>query len=295
MPPMHFSHSSCGWPISIGLAIGPLACSSRVLARPSQNCSSLYARLNTVGALRPPSWPRMPLENGCPSVNASFGSWQVAHETVLSADSRLSKYRSQPSSAFSGVYGLSLGQKISTSPSGTFGPSLGNINCRSCATKREGARARQVRATSPAAAARGKVMAGMGNLQKRGARNGLRFLFRSPRSALLLDEPGHVEGPLAVDLRQRAGDIHDVGHVLDGGLAEVRPAVAARVVLLLHQQVELPLPGQEADRLAVLEALLAAVAVLGPVLADLQVARVVDDLADERGHLRRQRLAVDGG
>src|SRR5581483_2923413 len=79
----------------------------------------------TVGALRPPSWPRMPLENRWPSVKAYFGSWQEAQETVLSAETRLSKYSSQPSSAFWGEYGLSFGQKIGTSPSGIFGPSLG--------------------------------------------------------------------------------------------------------------------------------------------------------------------------
>ena len=45
----------------------------------------------TVGALRPPICPRMPFENGWPSVKACFGSWQLAQETVPSAESRLSK------------------------------------------------------------------------------------------------------------------------------------------------------------------------------------------------------------
>src|SRR5436305_839252 len=68
----------------------------------------------------------MPSENRRPSVKACFGSWQEAQATVLSEEMRLSKYNSQPSSAFCGVYGLSFGQKIGTSPSGTLGPSFGN-------------------------------------------------------------------------------------------------------------------------------------------------------------------------
>src|SRR5947209_4413635 len=109
--------------ISIGLAIGPLACSSRVGARPSQNWRVLYARLITVGALRPPRWPPIPRELAAPSPNAFAGSWQLAHETEWSDESRLSKKRSLPSSAFSAVYGLSSGQKIGGRPSGTWGVS----------------------------------------------------------------------------------------------------------------------------------------------------------------------------
>jgi hypothetical protein len=61
-------------PISMGLAMGPLACSSRVPARPSQNCASEYARLITVGALRPPFCDLMPVETAVPSVKANSGS-----------------------------------------------------------------------------------------------------------------------------------------------------------------------------------------------------------------------------
>src|SRR6266699_2473262 len=79
----------------------------------------------TVGALRPPSCPRMPFGNFSPSVKPNFGSWQLAQEIVLSAESRLSKKSSQPSSAFSAEYSLPFGQGMATSPLGTFGPSLG--------------------------------------------------------------------------------------------------------------------------------------------------------------------------
>ena len=51
----------------------------------------------------------------------------------------------------------------------------------------------------------------------------------------------------------------------------------------------------KADGLAVLQALLAAIAVLRAVLADLQVARHIDDFADDRDDLAGDRLAVDGG
>ena len=72
-------------------------------------------------------------------------------------------------------------------------------------------------------------------------------------------------------------------------------AVAARVVLLLHQQVQLAFLRQQADRLAVAEALLAAVAVLIAVLAHLQVAGVIDDLADDGRGLGRKGLPLDRG
>src|SRR5262245_45951103 len=65
----------------------------------------------------------MPIELAEPSPNALAGSWQLAHETDWSDESRLSKKRSLPSSVFSAVYGLSSGQKIGGSPSGALGGS----------------------------------------------------------------------------------------------------------------------------------------------------------------------------
>jgi len=45
----------------------------------------------TVGALRPPFWPPIPVETAAPSVNPYFALWQEAQATVPSDDSRLSK------------------------------------------------------------------------------------------------------------------------------------------------------------------------------------------------------------
>src|SRR5438874_5242015 len=83
--------STFGCPISLGLTIGNPACSSSVLARPSQNCVLLYRAFRIVGALRWPTRPFMPTEVGFLSVKARSGLWQVLHETVLSADRRRSK------------------------------------------------------------------------------------------------------------------------------------------------------------------------------------------------------------
>ena len=76
----------------MGLAIGPSACSSSEPARPSQKkCGySVTAWLMNVGALRLPFWPRMPVATGVPWEKACSGSWQVAQETVPSAESRVS-------------------------------------------------------------------------------------------------------------------------------------------------------------------------------------------------------------
>ncbi len=112
--------------ISMGLAMGPLTCSSSDAARPSQNWSAPYTRLITDGALRPPFCPPMPLETGWASVKACAGEWQLAHETLPSDDRRGSKKSSQPNSALAGVYLLSSGHMIGTKPSGTRGPSAGN-------------------------------------------------------------------------------------------------------------------------------------------------------------------------
>src|SRR5262249_27690347 len=99
------------------------ACSSSVEARPSQNWSVLYARLMTVGALRPPRCPPIPSELAAPSPKALAGSWQLAQATEPSDESRLSKKSSLPSSALAGVKGLSSGQKIGGRPSGAWGVS----------------------------------------------------------------------------------------------------------------------------------------------------------------------------
>src|SRR5438445_11162237 len=120
----------------------------------------------------------MPFENFCPSVKANCGAWQLAQETVLSTESRLSKYRSQPSSAFSGEYGLSFGHMMGVSPSGTLGPSLGNIVCEPSAdrTLREGRHTTTARRTNAMRKCDGE---GMFNLIIRNAEFGVRHEIRT--------------------------------------------------------------------------------------------------------------------
>jgi hypothetical protein len=62
--------SRLGCPISLGFVMGRAACSSRVFARPSQNCVALYRAFRIVGELRWPVRPSTPMETGLPSVNA---------------------------------------------------------------------------------------------------------------------------------------------------------------------------------------------------------------------------------
>src|SRR5436305_327854 len=103
------------------------------------------------------------------SVNAARGSWQLAHDTVASPDSRLSKYSSQPSSAFSGLYLLSFGQMIGGSPRGTAGPSFGNGGAGSAAEKRYANAPMQTTAASPATTARRRVRAIIAHLGNQGS------------------------------------------------------------------------------------------------------------------------------
>ena len=72
------------------------------------------------GALRPPFWPRIPVETCLPSVKPNFARWQLAHAMVLSCDSRLSKNSNRPNSIFSFVKGLSAGitTAVSSRPKG---------------------------------------------------------------------------------------------------------------------------------------------------------------------------------
>ena len=111
--------SGLGWPISLGLVMGSAACSSNVLARPSQNCFLLYRAFKMVGALRWPTRPLKPTEVGLPSVKARSGSWQEAQATVPSADRRESKNSFIPRAIFSGVGGLSAGISAMVCRSGT--------------------------------------------------------------------------------------------------------------------------------------------------------------------------------
>src|SRR5450759_1523069 len=69
-----------GIPISAGFRIGPLACSSTLGSRPSQNCATCPAALYTVFELREPSCPLWPKLTRRPSAPVSYTHLR-AHET----------------------------------------------------------------------------------------------------------------------------------------------------------------------------------------------------------------------
>src|SRR3569832_156480 len=98
-----------GMPISTGFRMGPLARSSRVAARPSQNWAVRKAAFHTVGDLRPPFWPATPTDSGRLSVPPDITLWQELQETVPSADRRGSKKSCLPSSIFYLLMGLPAG------------------------------------------------------------------------------------------------------------------------------------------------------------------------------------------
>src|SRR3569832_1911972 len=77
-----------GMPISTGFRMGPLAGSSRVAARPSQNWAVRKAAFHTVGELRPPFWPATPTDSGRLSVPPDITLWQELQETVPAAGGR---------------------------------------------------------------------------------------------------------------------------------------------------------------------------------------------------------------
>src|SRR5512139_3809554 len=101
--------SRLAMPISIGLTGGPLAWSSSVAARPSQNCAEWNAAFQTVGALRPPFWPCTPIEVGMWSSPPSMTLWQEKQDTDPVEENRGSKYSILPSSTLAAVVGLSAG------------------------------------------------------------------------------------------------------------------------------------------------------------------------------------------
>src|SRR5215472_2354474 len=70
---------------------------------------------------------------------------------------------------------------------------------------------------------------------------------------LLFQEALHVNGVDAANVGFRSGDFHDVGEVIGGGFAEFGLAVAARIVLLIHQHVDAAILREQADGLAVIQ------------------------------------------
>src|SRR5579864_5432792 len=115
----------------------------------------------------------------------------------------------------------------------------------------------------------------------------------STQSASLIDEALHVDGVDSTDRSFSASDFYDLGEVLAGGFAQRGLAVAAGIVLFIDQEVDAALFRQKADGLAGVEAFRAAGLVLFPVLAELEVAGDVDDLAADSDGFALKRFAVN--
>jgi hypothetical protein len=98
--------------ISTPACTGPLACSARSGARPSQNCASLKIALSTVGEFRGPFCQPCPMEVGMLSSPPVARLWQELQENTPEADMRGSKKSALPRSIFSGVTTLSLSAGI---------------------------------------------------------------------------------------------------------------------------------------------------------------------------------------
>src|SRR5690554_3867862 len=93
--------------------MGPTACSSKVPARPSQNCASRNAALNTVGLFLGPTRPESPIAIVLWSTPAAPTTWQVLQEIIPERERRFSKNSMWPRSILSSVIGLSSGASAS--------------------------------------------------------------------------------------------------------------------------------------------------------------------------------------
>src|SRR5690606_5193542 len=87
--------------ISIGLAMGPPACSCRLAARPSQNCATFRLEFSTVGELIGPSCQLWPMEVGRLSLPPVLRLWQELQEMKPDMDSRGSNNNRLPRPTFS--------------------------------------------------------------------------------------------------------------------------------------------------------------------------------------------------
>src|SRR5574344_953686 len=110
--------SSCVKAISIGLAMGPPACSLRLAARPSQNWATFMLELSTVGELIGPCAQLWPMEVFRLSLPPMDRLWQELQEIKPDLDRRGSNHSFLPSSTMAGL--LTLG-----ATSGEIGSLLG--------------------------------------------------------------------------------------------------------------------------------------------------------------------------
>src|SRR5574344_2221788 len=101
--------SSCVKAISIGLAMGPPACSLRLAARPSQNWATFMLELSTVGELIGPCAQLWPMEVFRLSLPPMDRLWQELHEIKPDLDRRGSNHSFLPSSTMAGLVTLAAG------------------------------------------------------------------------------------------------------------------------------------------------------------------------------------------
>src|SRR5690554_7774913 len=92
--------------ISTPACTGPLACSARSAARPSQNWAALNTALNTVGEFRGPFCQPWPIEVGNSSSPPRPTLWQVLQLIRWLEDRRGSKNSILPSSTLDWVSSL---------------------------------------------------------------------------------------------------------------------------------------------------------------------------------------------
>src|SRR5665213_1192623 len=86
---------------------------------------------------------------------------------------------------------------------------------------------------------------------------------------------------------------HDFCEVVSGGFAEADPAVAARIVLFGHQQIDRARFGNETAGLAVSDAFLAAGRMFVAMFAELEIAGKVQDFAGQGNLAAHERLSID--
>src|SRR5574344_1916286 len=98
--------SSCVKAISIGLAMGPPACSLRLAARPSQNWATFMLELSTVGELIGPCAQLWPMEVFRLSLPPMDRLWQELQEMKPDLDRRGSNHSFLPSSTMAGLVTL---------------------------------------------------------------------------------------------------------------------------------------------------------------------------------------------
>src|SRR5579872_1558927 len=115
------------------------------------------------------------------------------------------------------------------------------------------------------------------------------------QNGLFLYKTLDVDGVNAADRAFGTRDFHDMGEMISRGFAELGLAIAARIVLFIHEHEDGAILSEQSDGLAAIETFLAAGFVLLAVLAQLKIAGEIDDLASNGDDFARERLPVYSG